>query len=95
MFGHGSGKLLFKDKKTGKCPLTVNDPITQEPINTCYNEGETFNTMFGEIGSSYEECKADTTGLYLLKFKEIYEDFNITKENANATWKDLLFTEIY
>jgi len=25
----------------------------------------------------------------------MYEDFNITKDNANATWKDLLFADIF
>ena len=50
--------------------------------------------MFGEISSSYEECKADSAGLYLLKFKEMYEDFNITQHNSKSTWKDLLFTEV-
>lgn len=77
MFGHGSGKLLFQ-QKSGKCPAILTDPITQETIESCYAIGESFQDKFGEISSSYEECKADTAGLYLLKFKEMYEDFNIT-----------------
>jgi len=52
--------------------------MTQETIDSCYAEGESFQDKFGEISSSYEECKADTAGLYLLKFKEMYEDFDIT-----------------
>lgn len=42
MFGHGSGKILYKDKKTGKCPLSIPDPVTHQPINSCYDEGEDF-----------------------------------------------------
>ena len=89
MFGHGSGKLLFQDEN-GKCPTTLIDPITQETINSCYTKGQTFNDLFGEFSSSYEECKADASGLFLLQFEKMYEDFNITQYNKNATWKDML-----
>jgi dipeptidyl-peptidase-3 len=94
MFGHGSGKLLFKDAQ-GNCPFTLRDPISGDSINTCYSEGEDFQTLWGDISTSYEECKADTAGLYLLKFKEMYEDFNITKYNDQATWADLLLSQMY
>jgi len=91
MFGHGSGKLLFADK-SGKCSVILNDPISLETIDSCYSEGESYADKFGEFASSYEECKADVTGLYLLKFKEMYEDFEITKHNPKATWKDLIMS---
>ena len=27
LFGHGSGKLIYRDEETGKCPLSVADPL--------------------------------------------------------------------
>jgi dipeptidyl-peptidase-3 len=93
MFGHGSGRLLYRDSE-GKCPSQLVDPMTQETIDSCYSEGESFQDKWGEMSSSYEECKADTAGLYLLKFEKMYEDFNLTQNNKNATWKDLLMSQM-
>jgi hypothetical protein len=41
LFGHGSGKLIYKDN-TGKCPMTFVDPVTQEKFESCYELGETY-----------------------------------------------------
>jgi len=63
LFGHGSGKLIMA--QNGKCPIEAVDPITNEKFDSCYKDGETYNERFGEFSSSYEECRADLSGLYL------------------------------
>ena len=63
LLGHGVGKLIYRtsDGKAFSCT----DPITGETFESCYEEGETWNTKFGAISTSYEECRADTCGFYL------------------------------
>ena len=74
LFGHGSGKLIYRGDD-GKCPLKLIDPVDGAVFESCYEKGENFATKFGEFSSSYEECRADLTGLYLQKFPEMYKVF--------------------
>ena len=84
LFGHGSGKLIYRDQKTGKCPLSIADPLNpSEMISTCYEKGETYSSRFGDISTSFEECKADITGLFLSAFPEMYTVFNWDKTNSS------------
>lgn len=68
----------------------VKDPITGENLNTCYEEGETWNSKFGSISASYEECRADTCGFYLCTFPEVYNLFGIQDEEV----KDMLWCNV-
>ena len=93
LFGHGSGKLLYKDAKTGKCPLELIDPLTNKTFDSCYEPGETYQNKFGDIASSYEECRADMSGLYLAHFPEFYTHFNWTKQNeTELIWQSMMKT---
>jgi len=73
LLGHGSGKLIYRDPD-GTCPKFT-DPITGETFESCYEAGETWNTKFGKISTSYEECRADTCGFYLCTLPEVYSLF--------------------
>jgi dipeptidyl-peptidase-3 len=65
LFGHGSGRLIYKNE-SGMCPFSFVDPLTNEPYTSCYEKGETYSQLFGHISDSMEECKADLAGFYLL-----------------------------
>jgi len=43
----------------------LKNPITGLPIESFYLSNETWNQKFAAIASSYEECRADTIGIYL------------------------------
>jgi len=92
LFGHGSGKMIYRDEKTGKCPVSAVAPIEpNKTLNNCYEKGETYSSRFGDIGTSFEECRADLSGLWLEEFPEMYETFNWTaKDNDILRWSSML-----
>lgn len=73
LLGHGVGKLIYRGAD-GTCP-TYKDPITGDEFQSCYEEGETWNSKFGSISTSYEECRADSCGFYLCTFPDVYTLF--------------------
>ena len=68
LLGHGVGKLIYEKSK-------FIDPITNEEFESNYEKDETWNTKFGAISTSYEECRADTCGFYLCTLKDVYDLF--------------------
>lgn len=92
LFGHGSGRLIYRNTTTGKCPLSLAAPINPDKkIESCYEKDETYSSKFKDIGTSFEECRADLAGLWLQNFEEMWKHFNWTKEAAPTyRWASLL-----
>ncbi len=67
LLGHGSGKLLRKDKEGNFNfnPELIN-PLTGKKVETYYKDNETQEMIFGGFGRSFEECRADVLGTYLI-----------------------------
>lgn len=67
------------------------DPLDKtKTINSCYEKGDSYTPMFGDISSSYEECRADLSGLWLSAFPEVYSIFNWNDKNHT----DLLYLNL-
>ena len=60
MLGHGSGKLFY----AGNYPPELTCPLSGDKVGT-YGPGDTYDSVFTSIGSSYEECRAECVGLHL------------------------------
>ncbi len=81
LLGHGVGKLIYRNAD-GSTPRFV-DPISGETVESCYEEGETWNGKFGAISTSYEECRADTCGYYLCTLPDVYTLFGFEESETD------------
>ena len=68
LLGHGTGKLL-QETKPGEYNFDINnppiDPTTDQPCKTYYKPSQTWSSIFGQISSSYEECRAECVAMAL------------------------------
>lgn len=83
LLGHGTGKLL-----TETAPGVFNfdqppiSPVTGQPVDTWYTPGQTWNTVFGKIATTVEECRAFLVADYLADNKDILAVFGYNDEST-------------
>lgn len=71
LLGHGSGRLFHAGTEAAKSvamqphPLKDLMPDCVEIKGPFYAEGTTWDSTFGRLASSYEECRAECSGIYL------------------------------
>jgi dipeptidyl-peptidase-3 len=84
LLGHGSGKLLSKleDGSYNFDTDKVINPITGQKVDSYYAPGETYYSKFSDIASSYEECRAESVGIYLCIEDEILKIFGYEGQEA-------------
>jgi len=96
LLGHGCGKLLQETEK-GVYNFDVKNPpvspVTGKPIETWYKPGETWGSVFGGMGPSYEECRAECVAMALGCDFEILKIFGLGdgKEDIDGPAGDILY----
>ncbi|KAK8810767.1 hypothetical protein WA158_007342 [Blastocystis sp. Blastoise] len=71
LLGHGSGKLFLQEKdKEGKEVFNFNygqlkNIVTGEPVTSFYKDGESWTSLYKDLANPYEECRAESVGIYL------------------------------
>jgi len=89
LLGHGSGRLFNKENRgTDKDtihqvegtphPLAGYEKFPDLVKGPYYIEGTTWDSTFGRLASSYEECRAESVGLYLCLEPQVLEVFGHT-----------------
>jgi dipeptidyl-peptidase-3 len=82
LLGHGSGKMLSKDDVDGK---NVPDPLNPGSfITKYYADGATWSSVFKSLASSWEECRAESVGIYLCLEPKVLEIFGFTTEKEQS-----------
>ena len=80
LLGHGCGKLL-QETEPGEYNFDIDNPpvspITGKKITTYYKPGETWGSVFGGLGPSYEECRAECVAMSLCPDYGILKIFGI------------------
>jgi dipeptidyl-peptidase-3 len=97
LLGHGVGKLIYREKEESKeeakrgSVMTFEDLDRGDTFQSCYEDGDTWNSKFGEISASFEECRADTCGFFLCTLPEVYKLFGFVEEEIpTLLWVNLM-----
>jgi len=94
LLGHGSGKLYLQG--TADAAALVESglvhPLTGKPIEgPFYSPGATWSSTFGKIAPSYEECRAECSGLYLCLEAEVLQVFGVEEKVAAPAIPDVAY----
>lgn len=90
LLGHGSGKLLKKEADGSiNYPSDLSNPLTRAAITKTYEHGETYDSKFTSLGSSYEECRAECVGLYLCVDRDVLGIFGLSESQEVS---DIVYT---
>jgi dipeptidyl-peptidase-3 len=85
LIGHGSGKLL-SETSPGKHNFDIRNPpidsLTGKPITAWYKHTETWTSVFGDIATSVEECRATLISYFLVDNRRLLEIFGYGKDSS-------------
>ena len=83
LLGHGSGKMFMGDD-AAEIVSNIDNPLNKEKkVELYYKTGETYDSKFGSMGSSYEECRAECVGMSLCPNKTVLKIFGHEGQNAD------------
>nr|CAD7401437.1 unnamed protein product [Timema poppensis] len=95
LLGHGSGKMFCQTNDGFNFDADeIKHPFTGKKISTFYKVGETYDSLFTSLGSTYEECRAECVGLFLCLHKDIVEIFGVKGQDVEdliyANWLSMV-----
>ncbi|KAL1460808.1 hypothetical protein WDU94_012751 [Cyamophila willieti] len=64
--------------------VNVTNPLTNSKIDSFYGEGDNYDSVFTTMGSSYEECRAETVALHLSLYPDALKVFGFEGEEAET-----------
>eukprot|EP01006_Ploeotia_vitrea_P008646 TRINITY_DN20727_c0_g1_i2.p1 TRINITY_DN20727_c0_g1~~TRINITY_DN20727_c0_g1_i2.p1 ORF type:complete len:640 (-),score=371.09 TRINITY_DN20727_c0_g1_i2:156-2075(-) len=90
LLGHGSGKLLIEDAdgKLNFDEAKTTNPLDGGKITKWYKPGQTYDSVFGAMASSFEECRAECVGVVLSADPQMLKIFGFEGDKAD----DILYT---
>jgi len=96
LLGHGSGKLFIKSEDgSTNFPADLKNPLTGSIIETMYAQGESYDSVFTTLGSAFEECRAESVGLYLSLDNDVLKIFGVEGDEAETVkyvnWLSMVF----
>ncbi|KAK4184648.1 peptidase family M49-domain-containing protein [Podospora australis] len=93
LLGHGTGKLL-SETSPGVYNFDKNNPpinpINGKAVETWYRPGQTWDSVFGEMGVALEEYRAVLFSVYLMDNRELLAMFG-HDDTTRITADDLLY----
>lgn len=84
LLGHGSGKLFHQGTRDAVALVEskLEHPITGDPVSgPFYTPGSTWDSTFGKVASSYEECRAECSGIFLCLERQVLQVFGHTAQS--------------
>ena len=93
LLGHGTGKL-FRETKQGTHNFDVasppRSPLTNQPISSWYLPGQTWTSVFEDVATSVEECRAILMSAYLIDELSLLKGFGYT-QRSEVTAKEFTY----
>ncbi|XP_055346601.1 dipeptidyl peptidase 3-like [Paramacrobiotus metropolitanus] len=96
LLGHGSGKL-FMEFPNGT--FNANASVIGHmqigdfgSINNWYKPGQTYESVFGKLASTMEECRAESVAVHLSLFPDVLSIWNINQSDAER-WAHLVWLD--
>jgi hypothetical protein len=87
LLGHGCGKIL-QETSPGVYNFDHKNPpvspITQKPVTSYYKPGETWGSVFGGMGPSYEECRAESVAMSLVSTPDDCSEVHFADVNSDS-----------
>ena len=88
LLGHGTGKLLSEESPS-IWNFNVHDPpvspLTGRPIETWYRYGQTWTSLFGDLATTVDECRAECVGAYLMSEMDLLAIFGYSAEDGRES----------
>ena len=95
LLGHGTGKLLSEHSPGtydfDREQLPINS-LTGKPIDAWYKPGQIWTSVFGDIATGVEECRATLISYYLIDDADLLRAFGYSKYSSptaeDRKWSD-------